>query len=115
MKNNENKTIHQSEFVSLRIKKKTKSEIETKLKLANKKQRGRKITVDQIVQIAISKVTTEDIRHMQSNSLSNEDKLENLRLIYSKKHKNVTPDQFIGLLLSGQCSEFIEQHKIEHY
>ena len=113
MKNETTKSTKMSDFVSLRIKKKTRIDIESKLKNANKKTRGRKITVDQIVQFAISKVTNEDIKILQANSLTNEDKLEQLRHLYSKKHASVTPDQFIGMVLSGQCSEFVIEHKAE--
>ena len=113
--NKSNKTQKQtkSDFVSLRIKQSTKKEVETKMKFANKKTLGRKITMDQLVQMAIAKIDNGDIKKLQNQSLSNEDRKEQLRHLYIKENGNVSPDEFMGLLLSGACSEFVQRHNTE--
>ena len=52
--------------------------------------------------LRISKLTPEDFKKLQNESLTQADRLEMQYRDYVKKHGQVTRDQFIGIVLEGK-------------
>ena len=64
---------------SVRINLENQKKVEKILVTANKKKLGRKIKLDHMLAIVLDLVTDEHIRKLQDQSLSNEDRKEQLR------------------------------------
>lgn len=113
-KNNVTKNKNNTEsFTSLRVKKGTKDDALKILESINKKDFGRKVSIDDLVTKALEKVTKEDIQLLQRNSLRNKDRQTIIHQYYCKKVKKVSEDEFIGLTMSSDYFNFIEQNKLE--
>ena len=100
-------------YCGIRVKKETKQKLEKLLQNANKKQLGRKIKVDELIQLALELVDKPHIEKLQNQSLSNEDRKEKLRQIYVKKVGLISRDEFTGFMMSSDFSRFLEDHKME--
>jgi len=112
--NNETKNKKNVEsFTSLRVKNGTKDYALKILESINKKEFGRKVSIDDLVTKALEKVTKEDIQLLQRNSLRNKDRQSIIHQFYCKKVKKVSEDEFIGLFLTGQLYQFISDNKSE--
>ena len=98
-------------FCGIRVKRDTKKKIESLLSTANKKSLGRKIKVDELLQLALSIVENSHIEQLQSASLSNEDRKEKLRQIYVKTRGQITKDEFTGFMMSSEFVEFLNENK----
>ncbi len=75
---------------------------------ANKKPFGRKVKDAEIIGLGLSLINPEHIQQIQSQTLSEKDRLYIAHEEYQKTNGKITMDQFIGKLLSG---EFRAQHK----
>ena len=94
---------------SVRISLENQKKAEKILAFANKKKIGRKIKIDHVLAIALDLVTDEHIRKMQDQSLSNEDRKEQLRQKYIEAHGPISRDEFTGFMLTREFSEFLVQ------
>ena len=110
--NNETKNKKNTEsFTSLRVKKGTKDDALKILESINKKDFGRKVSIDDLVTKALEKVTKEDIQLLQRNSLRNKDRQAIIHQYYCKKVKKVSEDEFIGFFISGSLNHFISENE----
>ena len=102
MKNkSETKTKNKlNDYSSLRVKVATKDSAIKILENANKKEFGRRISMEELVNLALQNVTEENIEVLQKKSLRNKDRQDILRQIYCKKVKKVSEDEFIGVTMS---------------
>lgn len=115
MKNNsetKNKKNIES-FSSLRVKKGTKDNALKILESINKKDFGRKVSIDDLVTKALENVTKEDIQLLQKKSLRNKDRQAIIHQFYCKKVKKVSEDEFIGLTLLSDYFDFLENNRSE--
>jgi len=112
-KTNKSKTKNRADSCAIRVSTQTKKSAETILQKANKKARGRKIKMHELVTLALEKVSDEDIRQLQRASWTRHDEMEIWRSIYSKKNGAVSKDDFIGVLMSSEWPEFMNEHKQE--
>ena len=91
---------------NVRVRRETKKKILTDLAQLNKKDFGRKLTVDDYVQLAISLIRPELLEQLKEQSLSNRDRMELKYKEYCSKNGKISKDEFIGLLLaSGQSGK----------
>ena len=104
------KTKNGNKFASIRIKMDSKERAKAILAAANKKTFGKQIKLDQLIDLAIGLVTSEHIKMLQENSMTNEDRRNRLHQKYMELHGHLTQDQFIGLMLKPEFFEFIRQH-----
>ena len=110
--NNETKNKKNTEsFTSLRVKKGTKDDALKILESINKKDFGRKVSIDDLVTKALEKVTKEHIQLLQRNSLRNKDRQAIIHQYYCKKVKKVSEDEFIGFFISGSLNHFISENE----
>lgn len=94
---------------SVRINPENQRKAEKILAIANKKKLGRKIKLDQVLAIAFDLVTDEHIRKMQDQSLSNEDRKEQLRQRYIIARGPISRDEFTGFMLTKEFFEFLTE------
>lgn len=92
---------------SVRIGLENQKKAEKILALANKKKLGRKVKLDHVLAIALDLVTEAHIKKMQDQSLSNEDRKEQLRQRYIIARGPISRDEFTGFMLTKDFSEFL--------
>lgn len=112
--NNETKNKKNTEsFTSLRVKKGTKDDALKILESVNKKDFGRKVSIDDLVTKALEKLTKEDIQLLQKKSLRNKDRQAIVHQFYCKKVKKVSEDEFIGVTMSDGYFQFLKDNREE--
>ncbi len=112
--NNETKNKKNAEsFTSLRVKKGTKDDALKILESINKKDFGRKVSIDDLITKVLENVTKEDIQLLQKKSLRNKDRQAIIHQYYCKKVKKISDDEFIGLTMSPDYFSFLEDNKPE--
>lgn len=94
---------------NLRVSLASKSIANKILKKANSKKAGRRIKFDELLQRGLSLITEEDIKVLQKNSLSFEDKKEQLRQLYIKKNGNISKDEFTGFMMTPEYFDFLNE------
>ena len=109
--NETNKNKNTNIFSSLRVKKGTKDNALKILETINKKDFGRKVSIDNLVTKALENVTKEDIELLQRKSLRNKDRQEIIYQLYCKKVKKISEDEFIGFFISGSLNHFLREHE----
>jgi DNA-binding FadR family transcriptional regulator len=112
-KTNKSKSKNKADSCAIRVSPQAKKSAEGLLQKANKKTRGRKIKMPELVALALEKVTDEDIQQLQRASWTRHDEMEVWRSIYSKKNGTLSKDDFLGVLMSPEWPEFMNQHKQE--
>lgn len=94
---------------SVRISLENQKKAEKILLLANKKKLGRKIKIDHVLSIVLELVSDEHIKKMQNQSLSNEDRKEQLRQLYIETRGPISRDEFTGFMLTKDFSVFLSE------
>lgn len=107
--NNETKTKNDG-FSALRVSSATKDSAIKLLISANKKEHGRKITVDDLVSLALAKISKEDLASLQKKSLRNKDRQAIIYQYYCKKVNKVSEDEFIGITMTPDYFSFLNDH-----
>ena len=110
-KMNKVETQESTESGGVRVNLETKKKAHELLKMANKKGRGRKIKMPDLIGLALELVTEKDIQRLQRSSWTKQDEMEAWRSIYIKKNGHTSKDDFLGLLMSGEWAGFMKEHK----
>lgn len=84
---------------SIRVKRETKKRIIAEVAALNRKEFGRKVTVDDYVALAVSLLKPDHCEQLKQQSLSNRDRLELRYQEYCAAHGKVSKDEFLGTLL----------------
>ncbi len=102
-----------SKLKSIRVQLETQRKTERLLALANKKKFGRKIKIDQLLNIVLDLVTDSHLQSLQEQSLTNEDRKELLRQKYIEIRGPISRDEFTGFMLSSAFPIFLaEQNSV---
>lgn len=86
---------------SLRVKNATKKAARSLLNQANKKDYGKRVSMDQLLSRSLSKLEAGDIRELQEQSLSHTDRLKRDYKAYVAKHGPIAWDEYLGLRVGG--------------
>jgi hypothetical protein len=86
----------------VRLHASTKEKIDSLLDRANNKSFGRKVKVNDIIDMSIDLISDRHLKSLQENSLSNGDRLEMLLKSVSDANPSMSKDELIGLLLQGE-------------
>ena len=97
--------VKKSNTTALRVSNETRRKVLSELSKANKKTFGRTIKPDQLIALALSKVTQSDIVELQEKSLSNQDRMEKAYREYIAKNGAISRDEFIGKMLTGEVAK----------
>ena len=101
-----------AKWSNIRVSSDTKSTAEKLLKCANDKKSGRKIKIDDLLNTALKLIEECHLKNLQNKSLSNEDRKEQLRQIYIKKHGPISKDDFTGFMLSPAYFDFLNEQSL---
>lgn len=104
---NKNVTIGKSIRIGLDVQKKAKKI----LSIANTKKTGRKVKIDQVLNVALDLMKEEHIKKLQDQTLTNEDRKEILRQKYISINGPISKDEFIGFMMSEAYVDFLKSHK----
>ena len=74
------------------------------LEIVNKKDFGKKVRPDALVELALSLVGVKEIEILRHSSMTNADRLEEAYRAYAAKADGISKDEFLGLLLAGKVS-----------
>ena len=106
---------------NLKINKKEKSvrinfEIQKKaeriLLLANKKKVGRRVKINHLLSLALDLVSEQEIKKLQNQSLTNEDRKEILRQKWVALNGPISKDEFTGFMMTEEYFNFVSAHKL---
>ncbi len=90
--------------VAVRIRHKTKGQLQQLLKKANKDRLGKKVKLDDLITFALGLITDQHLDEICSKTLSNKDRLELLYRKLSKEKRGMTREEFFGMLLDGKAT-----------
>ncbi len=96
------RVIKKSDYSNLRIKRETRKRFLLEMSKINKKDFGKKVHADTLVNVLLGLLKPEHITSLQDASLSNADRLERDYRAYVVKHGPITKDAYLGLRLSGE-------------
>jgi hypothetical protein len=68
------------------------------------KSHGKRVKADAIIMQALSKFSDEDIKVVQSKTISGKDRLEALYREHNCRRRGVDRDEFLNLILSGKVN-----------
>ena len=101
-----NKTDEQ--FSTMRVTKTIRKMIQNSLDKVNKKEFGKPIRLDELLEQLLLLVDAKFIEQLQMKTYSNED-IQGLAYIeYKKTNGSITKDKFLGKVLSGQLLDFMQ-------
>lgn len=92
---------------SIRVSHENKKWIDEILRTANKKERGRRIKLDDLLNVLRGKVSNDEVELMRSQSLTNEDRKEELRQKYIAVHGAISKDAFTGFMMTAEFHAFL--------
>lgn len=98
----EQKAKVKKENSTIRVSSSTQKLLTQVLLKLNKKSFGRRVRIDPLLQLALSKLVDADLKFLQEQSLSNADRLEMNYREYVKKNGPLSKDEFLGILLKAE-------------
>jgi|TARA_Y100000034_G_C6848707_1_gene384774 repressor of nif and glnA expression len=87
--------------IPIRVKKTTSRTIRTILNKLNKKQLGKKATVDDVISKALPLLTDKHLDEIKEATYSSKDRLEMQYQDYCRKHGNISKETFLEMLLQA--------------
>ena len=90
----------ESKATAIRIRFETQKRAVQILQAVNKKELGRKVKVDSLIELALSLVNDEHIKVLQQKSFTNEDRKELLRQKYISERGPISRDELVGFMLT---------------
>jgi len=94
---------------SLRVNKPTRKRVMEILSKANNKDFGRRIRAEDVIILAIGRVTPDDIAALQETSLNHTDRFERDYRQYIAKNGTISKDEYLGKRLRGELSPSTER------
>lgn len=88
----------------IRLQPATIAKLQKLLAAVNKKDFGKRVRPDAVIDLALSFVGASEIERLQQSSMSNADRFEAAYLSYAAKDKAITKDAFMGMLLAGMVN-----------
>ena len=97
--------VKKSNVAGVRVTVETRKRLLAELSKVNKKSFGRKVRVDQLINLLLELMKPEHIQKLQDESLSNADRIEMKFREYVRKNGAISKDDFLGMLLSADASK----------
>lgn len=95
-------TAKSSSHSSLRVKRATRKRVLEILNKANNKDFGRRLQSEDVILLAIGRITPQDIVALQEGSMSHADRLEREYRYYVAKNGAISKDDYLGKRLCGE-------------
>ena len=110
-KSNKKNSKAATDVVSVRIRSESKQKASVILDEANKKGFGRTVKFDELFDLAIDLINREHIELLQSRSMTNEDRKEELRQKYVALNGPISKDDFTGFMMTPQFQDFLREQE----
>ncbi len=101
------KSKSQSKNKSVRLSMSTYESANRWVEFANEKKAGSKIKLDQVLNLAVSLLTPEHIKKLQSDSLKGSDLQEIMRQKYIKQFGHISKEDYIAFTTTSAYVEFL--------
>lgn len=95
---------YQVNTTPIRVTKATAKTIKVMIQKANKKNYGKKIRPDDLIQKSISLLTDDHLEEIKQSTMTNSDRLEIAYQEHCKTHGQLTKDEYFGLLLKAKSA-----------
>ncbi|MCP3930843.1 MAG: hypothetical protein GY909_17360 [Oligoflexia bacterium] len=105
-----NKNTRNYDYSSIRVKGKTKEDVNKFLDKVNKTEDCGKVTFDAFITYFLANATKEDIEKLQLQVTTWEHEEKRLRRIWEKKKGKVNNNKWKEMLYLGQLSDFISEN-----
>lgn len=105
-----NKNEKSYDYSSIRVKGKTKEDVNKFLDRVNKADDCGKVTFDAFVSYFLNKANKEDIEMLQLQSITWEHEEKRLRRLWEKKKGKVSNNKWKEMLFLGQLSDFVSDN-----
>ena len=96
-------------WCTVRVSSETRKLAEGIVKTANEKPTGKKIKLDEVLQIGLGLVQQGHIEKLQENSLTHEDRKEILRQKYIAARGPISKDEFTGFMMTQEFLGFVAE------
>ena len=107
---NKSKKQNGTKWETLRVRPEFKTAAVTKLKEINDKDSGRSLKMDEMLFVALERLTDADVKLLRERSLSNSDRQKILRQKYAELYGPITPEEYIGFTMTLAYSDFLKEH-----
>lgn len=107
------KSKSDAKCASIRIRVGTKKAALAFRDQANNKAFGRSIKLDEVLELAVGKLTSEHVHELQEQSLTNEDRKELLRQKYIETRGPISRDEFTGFMMTDAFQEFLKESVVQ--
>lgn len=94
---------------SVRINKKNGQIVNSILQSVNKKKFGRKIKMDDLLEIILGKITDDDIKSLQKKSIRPDERKEMMRQKYIQVHGAISKAKFTEFMMSIDYISFLKE------
>jgi hypothetical protein len=97
-------TGRKSNSATIRVSVETRKRLISELLKINKKQYGKRIKIDALLMILLSKISPQDVNQLQEASLTGRDRLEQSYKAHCAKFGHLTKDEYYALLLNQKAT-----------
>lgn len=97
---NAKKKVTASPMVSLRVKRETKKKILAEVARVNKKDFGKRVRPEQLLEIALGLLNESHLKKLQDDSMTNADRLEFHYRSLAKQSGNLSKEDFLAHVLT---------------
>ncbi len=98
-------------WCTVRVSIETRKLAEGIVKTANEKPTGKKIKLDEVLQMGLGLIQQGHIEKLQENSLTHEDRKEILRQKYIAVRGPISKDEFTGFMMTAEFHEFLKEQE----
>jgi hypothetical protein len=98
-------TGRKSNSATIRVSVETRKRLISELLKINKKQYGKRIKIDALLMILLSKISPQDVSQLQEASLTGRDRLEQSYKAHCAKFGHLTKDEYYALLLKPESDK----------
>ena len=96
-------------WCTVRVSGETRKIVESILKTANEKPTGKKIKLDEVLQMGLGLIQQSHIEKLQESSLTHEDRKEILRQKYIEVRGPISKDEFTGFMMTQEFLGFVAE------
>lgn len=77
---------------------------------ANNKKYGRKIKLDDLLELILDRVSDDDIKLLQKRSLRSDERKEMMRQKYIEVYGSISKEKFTDFMMSADYISFLQEH-----
>jgi hypothetical protein len=98
-------TGKKSNSATIRVSHETRKRFVSELLKINKKQYGKRVKIDALLMILLSKISSQDVTQLQEASLTGRDRIEQSYKAHCAKFGQITRDEYFALLLKPESDK----------